>query len=74
MKVVLLSHERYLVVVPFLLSWGGGRKVDAMDFSTTAVLIDANVSGVEMNVNKLRGGYGVDEVLVDINFIGDYLS
>jgi hypothetical protein len=73
-KIVLLSHERFLDDAPFLLTWSSGRKVNAMDFSVTAASVDTNVSSTKMNVSEFRRGYGIDGVLVDINFDRDCLS
>ena len=73
MKLGLLLHVRSLGIAPFLLMLGSGGKVDTMDFSIT-VSVDANVLSAKMNVSEFCRGYGIDRVLVDINFIGDYLS
>ena len=61
-----------MVLLCFLLMLGSGGKVDAMDFSVT-VLVDANMSSTKMNVLEFCRGYRINRVLVDINFIRDYL-
>lgn len=73
-KTVLLSHARFLDDAPFLLTWSSGGKVDTMDFSATATSVNANVPSVKMNVYEFRRGYGIDRVLVNINFVRDYFS
>ena len=56
----------------FLLTLGSGGKVNMMDFSIT-VSVDANMSSAKMNVSEFCRGYTINRVLVDINFIRDYL-
>ena len=65
---------RFLDDAPFLLTWSSGREVDPMDFSATATSVNANVPSVKMNVYEFRRGYGIDGVLVNINFVRDYFS
>ena len=66
MKLGLLSHVRSLVIALFLLMLGSGGKVDMMDFSITV--------SADVNVSEFHRGYEIDRALVNINFIGNYLS